>query len=398
MLETDIYCTRYAWCSVPTNACREVAISSLATLAVVLGVMGISNGCSTRAEPANDKSATAAPDRSRSERASVSVIRRQVSADLGVVRPNSKHTAVFSVENDTSNTWELNEFLSSCGCAVLSSEWESIPPGESRDVRVLFTAPSAEGRLSKQMIVKFRSKSAPLIELRLTANVLSAVSVFPDELEFVFKNKDNVAKRMVSVRNSGDKKWLELTPKRGKIPLEFAIVEVLDGDSIQEFDIAVSLDSSLLHAAEFRETVRLFATIEESESRQEIEVGYLPVRVSIRDALEVQPKSIVIGVVPPSRTVRSKLLVAVNGDVSLTSNPALGATFKVDVSSAEVQAEVVSVKKRAKNLFDIEVEFQFRTTQFASSLSASIACDQLGLRSQEFELIVMPSKAEEGSR
>jgi hypothetical protein len=248
------------------------------------------------------------------------------------------------------------------------------------------------------MIVKFRSKSAPLIELRLTANVLSAVSVFPDELEFVFKNKDNVAKRMVSVRNSGDKKWLELTPKRGKIPLEFAIVEVLDGDSIQEFDIAVSLDSSLLHAAEFRETVRLFATIEESESRQEIEVGYLPVRVSIRDALEVQPKSIVIGVVPPSRTVRSKLLVAVNGDVSLTSNPALGATFKVDVSSAEVQAEVVSVKKRAKNLFDIEVEFQFRTTQFASSLSASIACDQLGLRSQEFELIVMPSKAEEGSR
>jgi len=50
MLETDIYCTRYAWCSVPTNACREVAISSLATLAVVLAQFCRANGRAYRPE------------------------------------------------------------------------------------------------------------------------------------------------------------------------------------------------------------------------------------------------------------------------------------------------------------------------------------------------------------
>lgn len=130
--------------------------------------------------------------------------------DFGLVAAGKAHEHVFEIENPTTDLWSLAEITTSCRCAVPEFSWDAIPPGESAEVRLVYSAPDANTAETSEVAVEFHEKAAP--ELRLTAKAIVRRPMVPSHERLYFATLDvgqRESKRIV-VRNFGEAAWRKI--------------------------------------------------------------------------------------------------------------------------------------------------------------------------------------------
>ena len=93
------------------------------------------------------------------------------SHNFGEVHQGEKVEKVFIFKNTGTIPLLLSNVLSTCGCTIPEWPKEPIPPGEEREIKVVFDATAKIGRQNKVITIRSNSKDGDC-QIRISAMVL----------------------------------------------------------------------------------------------------------------------------------------------------------------------------------------------------------------------------------
>jgi hypothetical protein len=124
--------------------------------------------------------------------------------DFGEIRPKSVHKGVFKFKNIGDGILKISKVQSTCGCTVPKLKKKEYAPGESGEVKVTYTSPIKEGKISPKKLYILsndpKNKKAPLT---IKANVVLAVNFNPKKLTLKLKSEDQSVKPIIIKSKDG---------------------------------------------------------------------------------------------------------------------------------------------------------------------------------------------------
>ncbi|HIE11306.1 MAG TPA: DUF1573 domain-containing protein, partial [Kiritimatiellae bacterium] len=93
-----------------------------------------------------------------------------------------EHT--FTIRNEGEATLEIRRVRSSCGCTVVQSSSQSIPPGGSAQITARFNLRGRRGPQHKTITVESNDPRQPRLLLHLQGTALQEMNVSPDRFFF----------------------------------------------------------------------------------------------------------------------------------------------------------------------------------------------------------------------
>jgi hypothetical protein len=112
-----------------------------------------------------------APPASPSPAAAPRIVVEPASFDFGTVKPGGVVQREFVLRNIGRAELVIDSIVSSCGCAAVLSDTQTLKPGARTPLRVRLTAPAAEGRLRKSILIKSNDPGQGSLEVRIEALV-----------------------------------------------------------------------------------------------------------------------------------------------------------------------------------------------------------------------------------
>ncbi len=91
--------------------------------------------------------------------------------NFGEINQGEKVEQIFLFKNTGTIPLLLSNVLSTCGCTIPEWPKEPIPPGEEREIKVVFDSTSKIGRQNKVITIRSNSKDGDY-RLRISAMVL----------------------------------------------------------------------------------------------------------------------------------------------------------------------------------------------------------------------------------
>lgn len=96
--------------------------------------------------------------------------------DFGKVPPDEIVETTVKVENKGAKPLVIKSVRGSCGCTVANTGEDTVPPGESTDLRVTYDPTynnDAGKQITRQVIVESNDPAAPVVEFTIRADVQS---------------------------------------------------------------------------------------------------------------------------------------------------------------------------------------------------------------------------------
>ena len=112
-----------------------------------------------------------APPASPSPAAAPRIVVEPASFDFGTVKPGGVVQREFVLRNIGRAELVIDSIVSSCGCAAVLSDTQTLKPGARTPLRVRLTAPAAEGRLRKSILIKSNDPGQGSLEVKIEALV-----------------------------------------------------------------------------------------------------------------------------------------------------------------------------------------------------------------------------------
>jgi hypothetical protein len=112
-----------------------------------------------------------APPASPSPAAGPRIVVEPASFDFGTVKPGGVVQREFVLRNIGRADLVIDALVSSCGCAAVLSDIQTLKPGARTPLRVRLTAPAAEGRLRKSILIKSNDPGQASLEVKIEALV-----------------------------------------------------------------------------------------------------------------------------------------------------------------------------------------------------------------------------------
>jgi len=142
--------------------------------------------------------------------------------DFGEVDSGKVVDLQFEFTNTGSESLEIKNITSTCGCTVTSLEKQSYEPGEKGIIPVKFYSRGYQGRVVKTLTVSTNDPQKPYVRLRLTGIVTmknyASIEVSPNRLHFKDVPLGGEAEQTFEIRNPGS------------LPLR--IIEVIHGPEV----------------------------------------------------------------------------------------------------------------------------------------------------------------------
>ena len=111
------------------------------------------------------------PPASPSPAAAPRIVVEPASFDFGTVKPGGVVQREFVLRNIGRAELVIDSIVSSCGCAAVLSDTQTLKPGGRTPLRVRLTAPAAEGRLRKTILIKSNDPGQGSLEVKIEALV-----------------------------------------------------------------------------------------------------------------------------------------------------------------------------------------------------------------------------------
>ncbi len=273
--------------------------------------------------------------------------------DFGTVPQGEKVAHDFVLENRGSEDLLIHRVVAACGCTASSLDSESIAPGDSGKVRVVFDTSGFAGAKRKTVRVYTNDLDQSATLLTLEGEVEPDVNVEPKRVFFqdVLHGADwEPVEKSVSIR----------VRKNSDISIT----------GIENFSPHVIVSKDLVSPKEYRLRIRLSREAPIGELRErvvvklqgaEVKTLNIPIFASVRGSLALKPPSLAFGVLEGDKLIRRSVKLQNIGKKPIKV---------LDVRSSHPAIEASSKELREGKVFVINVAVDPKKLQ--SDLRASI--------------------------
>jgi len=130
--------------------------------------------------------------------------------DFGIVSPKTRLKYVFRVKNDSVVTWTPDVIKASCSCTAAAARGSTIRPGQEFELPVRYRSPSDERFDRQRILVHFKEKEAPVLELAVRARTVEDLSVHPKSITIGSLARGHPSSRVIEVFNNTGQRWGKL--------------------------------------------------------------------------------------------------------------------------------------------------------------------------------------------
>jgi len=127
--------------------------------------------------------------------------RIELEHDFGLVRSGETVQHRFTIKNDSEMRWTSANVRSYCRCTASTAGASTISPGQTVDVTVAYTPPTANGPDSRAVSVHFAEPDAPYFWLKVRADVREPLVFSPAHVVVVQMHKSHQATYACELRN-----------------------------------------------------------------------------------------------------------------------------------------------------------------------------------------------------
>ncbi len=119
--------------------------------------------------------------------------------DFGKVYKGSKVEYVFKFENQGNDTLVIKKVKPSCGCTAVILSNNTIPPGNTGEIKATFNSGSYKGKVKKTITVLSNDPNTPNHKLSISGEIIQEISFDPQNINFGSIRADNQTDKTVTV-------------------------------------------------------------------------------------------------------------------------------------------------------------------------------------------------------
>lgn len=246
--------------------------------------------------------------------------------DFGTVKQETELHATITIRNEGTETLDIGNVKSDCGCTVASLADSALAPGQSVPLDVTLSTRHFSGHITKTVTLTTNDPAAPQAQIRLYANVRFTVRVVPPDLDFKMIPRGKTTVQSITMKSAAADNLhiLKITVPQERFRADYS--ETTEGDTtVQVVNFTVRSDAPV---GRFRDE----AIIETSN----------PLAATLRIQLEgmvqsffaVEPPELILGQVRQGTTRERTVTLRGTGagshviKAATCSDPRLGVTTK----------------------------------------------------------------------
>ena len=112
------------------------------------------------------------------------VVGNETVHDFGIMAPGSEGERIFEITNDGTSDLNLRLGASTCKCTIGTLEKDTIPPGETTQIKLNWTVKLGEESFSQSAQVLTNDPAIPALTLAITGKIVQDIAVVPPSWSF----------------------------------------------------------------------------------------------------------------------------------------------------------------------------------------------------------------------
>ncbi len=257
--------------------------------------------------------------------------------NFGKVFKGEKVEHVFTFENRGNGTLDIKKVKSSCGCTAAILTNKTILPGETGEIKTVFSTGAYNGKVTKSITVKSNDPKNLSYKLSLSGEIREAISTKPKRINFGSTPAGEKIVKSVSITSDSDFTIKKITPSK---PFMNASVK-------EEIDMGYIINVTLKSG---REPGRFSGVINLETDNKNQPMVKIPFFGEVAGDLTVYPEKIYFGDIIKGKGRVQKVFAKLNGeDIKI---------LDVKASPDYLNAEIVENYKENKSQFLIEVSLR----------------------------------------
>ncbi len=256
--------------------------------------------------------------------------------NFGQIYKHQKVEYVYKFENQGNDTLKIIKVKTSCGCTAAILTNDTIPPGETGEIKVTYSSGSSSGNVKKTITVQSNDPNTTKFRLTISGEIISDLIIKPEYIDFGSIPAGGNASETVTIKSQTkpDFKIKKITPSK---PLVDATIA---GKENGEYIVKITLKQNSV-IGRFSGGIYL-----ETNSKIQSKVN-IPFYGEIAGDITTYPKKLYFGSVIKGKELTQKLYVKVNkSDIEIT---------KIKTSPDYISAEIVEKKESENPHYLIEV-------------------------------------------
>jgi len=229
--------------------------------------------------------------------------------DFGMLHPKDEVSHRFEITNSADVPWTVKEIQTNCSCTVPTISAETIQPGKTEWVNVVYHAGSANADDKRTVYVAF-TEPGPVVPLTVKAKIREPITVTQREIVLEAPYQQKGREYFVEVRNYDERPWesLELTTKADWFTVESHKLAVVSSEmGLQEvWRIVVAPKAQHLKPDWYQEMLDITANGRTKS---------IPIRLRVISKLDVRPEQLFFGIVEPNSVTKKTLLLTFRDDI-----------------------------------------------------------------------------------
>ena len=222
--------------------------------------------------------------------------------DFGSLARGAKSEHTFKIKNNFKEDIRIQSVQSSCGCTIPQLSKEVLASGEEAELVTEFDTVKFKGPHSATITVTFASPFTAEVRLQVRGYVRQDVVFEPGRVEFGQVPATDGASQTVAITYAGRDQWKIEDVRSASENYEVELRELERAGSREEYEMLIRLKKTA-PTGYLKDQLTLVTNDAERQ--------YIPLMVEgkVVPAVDVEPKSLHLGVVRPGESVTKQLVV-----------------------------------------------------------------------------------------
>ena len=257
--------------------------------------------------------------------------------NFGQIYKGQKVEYIYEFENRGKDILEIKKVKTSCGCTAAMLTNDTIPPGETGEIKATFSSGSLSGNIKKSITVVSNDPDTPKYRLTISGEIIKDLIIKPENIDFGSVSVGEKTSKTISIKSQTepDFKIKKITPSKPFINATIV------GEKNGEYVIKIALKHNPV-IGRFSGGIYL-----ETNSQIQEKVN-IPFFGEIAGDITIYPKKIYYGSVVKGNELTQKLYVKVN-----KSNVEI---LKIKIFPDYISARIVEKKESENPHYLIEVK------------------------------------------
>lgn len=221
--------------------------------------------------------------------------------NFGQIYKGQKVEHIYKFENRGKDILEIKKVKTSCGCTAVILTNDTIPPGETGEIKATFSSGSISGNINKSITVASNDPVTPKFRLTISGEIINDLIINPEHIDFgsVSVGEESIKTVTIKSQTEPDFKIKKITSSKPFIDAK--IVEEKNGEHIIEIALKHNPVIGRFSGGIYLET--------NSHIQQKVNIPFFG---EIEGDITTYPKKIYYGPVVKGKELSQKLYVKIN--------------------------------------------------------------------------------------